>query len=87
MSNLMGIGYSCGINAKTKERAQKEIRKAFGDDDLDEPIVLTWRMDPRQSMSDWVSRHSFQFQIQCMDGPSVYILYFIHWIPYVNSFY
>ena len=55
MNNLMGLGYSCGVATNSKARSQRELTKMFGDDDIDKPIVLSWRMDPRQSMSDWVS--------------------------------
>jgi hypothetical protein len=55
MNNLMGLGYSCGVATNSKARSQRELSKVFGDDDIDKPIVLSWRMDPRQSMSDWVS--------------------------------
>lgn len=54
MNNLMGLGYSCGVATNSKARSQRELSKVFGDDDIDKPIVLSWRMDPRQSMSDWV---------------------------------
>lgn len=58
MNNILGLGYACGI--ATKERCQQEIEKNFGsndeDDDgiLEDPNRLSWRMDPRESESDWV---------------------------------
>ena len=53
MNNLLGLGYACGI--ATTGRCKQEMEKSFMEDDVDEGLKVSWRMDPRQSMSDWVS--------------------------------
>uniref|UniRef100_A0A7S3PZ28 BTB domain-containing protein n=1 Tax=Chaetoceros debilis TaxID=122233 RepID=A0A7S3PZ28_9STRA len=57
MNNLLGLGYTCAATTK------QTVKKAFSDDDdvynddsehdIDEGVKVNWRMDPRQSMSDW----------------------------------